>query len=354
MPDVKLYESIWLPNLIATNNWVNESSAAGIPAYWRGMGIVMHGAATCAPKVVDGHTVIPNAFIENICTSWPRYNRYNVYSEMVSQIINHGDWIAVPIDWDEQGYPLEALPLPANEVFTSLVENKVIHRWREWNFSPDQVIQISSPYGRPGVPRGIGVIEAHSLGINTNINQMKWLNSTAAGGGVPSAIAIPPSDIGREKAQEFREDWMEAHSTGELGIGVMGPGWDLKVMNQNMRDAQFNESMTLTTTFVAFMLNIDPSFLAATMPKGAEDDYANLSQRESGLLRDLSRWTTPIEQTLSRYVPAGEVKFQPQEYLKPTPKEQADYYAVLVTMGVLDAAEVREILGFTPRSGASE
>lgn len=180
----------------------------------------------------------------------------------------------------------------------------------------------------PGRATGLGPIEAASSTFLGGKTATDAVNSNFTKGVYPSGVITHPTALSKERADELRDQFVEANA----GINnrrpvVMSGGTTFTTQQMTSRDAQWIEARDLTIADVARLLGIPFAMLGIPVA-GSSLTYTNRAHVATDYLRNA------LQPILSRLASAAEswlpttqrARWDVSEFLRPDPQARIDLY----------------------------
>jgi HK97 family phage portal protein len=345
------------------NITVNDETALGISAFWRGVSLI---AGTIAAMPLKTYERTPNGKIP--VPSW---------------LDNpSGPYMLSPFGWVER---ILMHLLMRGEAFLQLVYNQggelvganVVHpaavsvRWMGISkvYTATFVNGTSQRLVPPGDPteegdgnmlqimglsldglRGASPLTLFRHGVALAIAGEQAAGKVFSDGLLVSGLVSPEDDMNEGDAATLMED---IRSKGE---GVENAG-GLLMVNRKMKftpwsltpeDAQFLQSRQFSVLDVSRLFGIPPHLLAAMEAQSSWG--TGIAEQNLALQKyTLQPWTTRVEQSLSALLPANQFcEFDYKGLLQGTPKEEIDLIMAQMAVGLLTWEEARELMGRDP------
>lgn len=176
----------------------------------------------------------------------------------------------------------------------------------------------------------------------------RYSDTLARAGWVPTTALTHPAELTAEQSAELQTQWINARISSMGLPAVLSGGVDFKQLQLSPRDLALTELAAMTETRIAYLLGV-PAYMVG-LPQSTD----SLVYNTAALTLDfhwrasLRPFVRPVMGALSnRLLPAGTtLELNRDEYVKPGPLEQAQYYATMhgiVDPGVGAAMTVPEI-----------
>jgi HK97 family phage portal protein len=239
---------------------------------------------------------------------WPMSGRAEWVSYIVHSLIMLGDAIALPTDFDADGYARQVIPIDPRRVAIYVEGGQV---WYEVTLNSGESFRLTrmDVFHAKGLMqtsdglRGLGVVDIHRAEWGAKLALQRYGANAWSGGGVPSGIVkVHLREVSKEQAQGIKDDWMIAFA--DRVPAILSELMDFTPISWSPEDAQYLESAKLSVADIACMFNLDPTDLDATY--GASMTYANREQRAyDRLLSSIGPLIVRIEQAFRFILPRG-------------------------------------------------
>ena len=239
---------------------------------------------------------------------WPMSGRAEWLTYVVHSMVMLGDAIAIPVDFDADGYARQLIPVDPRMVDIyaeggQLVYDLSLRNGSSYVLSRSEVFHAKGLFTSTDGLRGIGVVAMHRAQWQMELALQRYGASAYSGGGVPSGIVkVHLREIGEEQAKGIKADWSTAFA--DRVPAVLSELMDFTPISWTPADAQYLEAAKLSVADIACMFNLDPTDLDATY--GASMTYANREQRAyDRLLSSIGPLIVRIEQAFRFILPRG-------------------------------------------------
>ena len=203
--------------------------------------------------------------------------------------------------------------------------------------------------------RGLGVVAMARLSLGTGLQGDKAAYRTFANGAMISGLVTPAADEEFEKGDaELVKTEINSVMTGAEHAGdivVMSRKLQFQAWQLSAADAQFLESRTFSIDEVGRWFGVPPHLLGLT--EKATSWGQGIAEQNRGLARyTLSSWTHPIEERMTRLIPAGKAaEFDYTEFTEPSPEEKITLILSQVNGGLITPNEGRRLMNLAPLAG---
>lgn len=148
--------------------------------------------------------------------------------------------------------------------------------------------------------------------------------------------------------EQIRSQWMQIHSSGQGGLGVLEGDSEYIPISQNSADAQMLETREFNITEIARFFNINPVLLG-------DLSHSSYNDIEQSQIEFVTHTLLPIinlfEDELNRKLITNSrqyIDLDESELMKGNMTTLANYYSTLVSNGIITIDESRKQLGFNP------
>lgn len=222
--------------------------------------------------------------------------------------------------------------------------------------TPQQVMHIPG-FGYDGV-RGLSPIGWAREAVGASLSMEKYANLLWDNGALAAGILTSKQKIDDPKADSLQQRWQDMMVGLEKAhrIAVLDQGADFRQLSIPPEDAQYIESRKFQVIEIARLYGIPPHLLAEV--ERSTSWGTGIEQQNLGFV---TYTLTPgylrrIERRVKKELlgPKQAAEFAVQALLRGDAKTRAEYYQIMVELGVLDADEVRDLENFGPRGGGIE
>jgi HK97 family phage portal protein len=201
--------------------------------------------------------------------------------------------------------------------------------------------------------RGLSVISIARNSLGTAIAGDRAAAKMFSEGALISGIVSPEDDWQEGDAKTIRASldqnvagWENASKVAVVNRKLKFTPWTM-----SMEDAQFIQSRQFQIEEIARWTGVPPHLLMQTEKQTSWG--TGVAEQNRGLARfSLNGWTSRIEQTLSRLLPAPRfVEFDFAGLERPTPEQEIDLLIKQVQAGLMTVNEARKIRNMDPIPG---
>jgi len=287
---------------------VSGSDVLGIPAFNRGKNLIagILGQMPLVDRQADG-TPWPESPV--MTDPWPVLSYPEWISYQVDAVILTGDAMALPADFDFDGYARQLVPIDprAVQVYIDPDTGQVLYDI----FTDVGVITLprSAVWHAKGLTlttdglRGVGVPAQMAMALGGSLALMRYAYAAFTNSGVPSGIIkLAVRQPGQKQVEDIKADWMRIFQ--DRTPAVIGNMMDFTPLGWSPVDVAATEFAKLSVADVAFALNLDPTDLDTTL--GSSMTYANREQRAfDRLLTSIGPYLSRFEQAFRFVLPRG-------------------------------------------------
>lgn len=343
---------------------VGETSALGVSAVWQAVALIS-GAVAQLPlrtlRDVDGKRTRVTSFLDDP-GAHIGLTPYAWKEQILLHLLLHGETFlahvpngagslagltpfhpsAVEVNWDDSR--------PGGKRFTANLTNGTR---RDYDASDMTQIMSRSLDGL----RGLSVIAIARNSLGTSIAGERAAAKLFANGPLFAGYLSPKDDDTTEEEAKTIGASTDANAMGwenANSVPVFNRRLEFTPWSMSMADAQFLESRAFQIQEVARWFGVPANLL---MDPGAVSTWGTgVEIQNRGLHRyNLTRWTTLIEEALSRLVASARfAEFDYAGFLKPTPEEEIRLLIEQVKAGVITVNEYRRIRNMDPIEGGDE
>lgn len=221
----------------------------------------------------------------------------------------------------------------------------------------DQIIHIpgillENPY------IGVSVVQAHRNSLGIELGRQRFEGRYINNDGSPGVILKNAGTPTKEQRDEIRAGYEARHmgSNNAGRVGMMWGGWDLDSAPVNLQDAQFIESKRYGVQDIGRMLGVPGGLLGEpdyTTPESPEQENMKFLQH------GLTPWMSRVEQGLATDIdlfpePDWSVEFDEHGFLRADIKTRYDAYRLARQGGWITANEIRRDEGRESVDGGDE
>jgi HK97 family phage portal protein len=327
---------------------VTPTTTLSLPAAWRAVNLIA-GTACQLPLLdrQDDGGIWPDRPV--LVDPWPVMGYAEWISYQLHAVVMLGDAMALPADFDPDGFPRQLVPIDPRYVVVRVDDQtgRVLYDV----YLGDRILTLgrSDVWHAKGLVltsdglRGIGVVSA-MRGALTNTLELQRYGANVFGAGVPSGIVkIHVREVAQEQASQVKADWMTAFR--DRVPAVLSELMDFQPIAWSPEDAQFLEASRFSVAQVAFMFNLDPTDLDTSL--GSSLTYANREQRAyERLLTSIGPLLVRLEQAYRFVMPrAHRAQFDRSVVLWSDASTRASVETAELANGSVTLNEVRRANG---------
>lgn len=328
---------------------VTEGNMLGLPGAWRSINLISHGVAQMTPpRVLSADGVTPIAAPPIVTRPCAAMGAFDFWASAVAHAVSRGNFVGILADPEPTtGWPRQAIPVNTSFVHVRYdADGFLRYSIGDLDLSADEVVHVRG-YTIPGDPWGIGAVENFRRALGAKLDEQNLSAGTFKSGAVPSGIIkVNRPKVTTEQADEVQQQWITAHASAGRVPAVLSEMFDFTPISWSPEDAEFLASRQFSVAELAFMFNLDPTDLSASVGVSGALSYANTSQREvSRTVNTYAPWCRRFADAWSDLIPGGAfVKFVPEHLMVMTPIELATLHATEITSGTLTIDEARASL----------
>lgn len=335
---------------VATGQYGGDAEAAtlAIPAAWRATNLISGFIAQMPMSCFDGN---PPTHVDNarqlLNDPWPIISYFNWMFGCAASVVLRGNFYAVKADYDDStGLPRQLIPINNDDV-TVIYEKGVLSY---------EIVGVDRPLSRPevfhvrgfmlpGMLTGVGVIEAHRVGLQQTRQLMDYGAGAYASGGVPPVVMrVDKPELTEQEAEYLQSRWVQRHSAQDRRPAVIPKIVELDKVGLSMQDAEYLESRQFSIAEIAYMFNLDPEDLSASLRnRSGRIEYQNIEAKmRDRLIFSLQPWMSRIEQTFRLDLPgACYARFDTNELFRADSLNRMRTYDIALKNNIYSLQEVR-------------
>lgn len=171
-----------------------------------------------------------------------------------------------------------------------------------------------------------------------------------------SGVLTVTGQLQQKQKDEIRSSWAQAYANGGQGLAVLQGNMSYQPIQISAKDSQMLESRQFNVQDIARFFGISPVLLGDL--SHASYNTIEAVQQEF-LLHTLQPYVTMIENEFNRKLlkPSERklsIVLETNEILRTNKQAQGQYYATMLSNGILTRNEVRKELGYNPVEGGDE
>lgn len=212
---------------------------------------------------------------------WPMMGRAEWLTFQLHALIVLGDAIALPTDFDVDGFARQLVPVDPRlvNIYVDPSSGQVVYDF----YLGDSVLRLGRAdvwhakglYLTSDGLRGIGTIAQFSEPWNAALELQRY-GRNAYGSGVPSGIVkVHLREVGQEQASQIKDDWRVAFR--DRVPAILSELMDFTPIAWSPHDMEWLAAAQFSVAQVAMMFNLDPTDLDTSL--GSSMTYANREQR---------------------------------------------------------------------------
>lgn len=328
--------------------YATPSTVAGLPAAARALNMI--AGIICQLPLMDRRA--DGSYWDTppvLDDPWPSSGRAEWISYIVHSALMLGDAIAIPADYDADGYARQLIPLDPRQVDIYAEDGQIwydliLRNGDRFRLTRSDVFHVKGLFLTSDLLRGIGVVTMHRAEWQAKLALQRYGANAYSGGGVPSGIVkVHLREVSEAQAQGIKADWMMAFA--DRVPAILSDLMDFTPISWSPEDAQYLDSAKLSVADIACMFNLDPTDLDATY--GASMTYANREQRAyDRLLSSIGPLIVRIEQAFRFILPRGHSAYFDRSVLLWSDAQTRAYVQQTgITDGTLTINEARKANG---------
>lgn len=325
-----------------------EGQALGLPAAWRAVNLIANGVASMAPLelyAADGLSKLdaPPILVRPLATM----TTFDFWATAVATALMRGNFVGINADYGPNGYPNQVVPVHPDFVFAYVDRaGYTVYDIVGTLYSAEEVTHVRA-FSTIGAPWGVGVVENFRRSLGQQLDQQNLVGSTYRTGAVPSVIIeLDRPEVEETQATSVQNQWIENHGSGSRRPAVIPNTMKVTPISWSPEDTQFIEARQMSVSEVAFMFNLDPSDLGASVG-GTSITYANREQQQQQRVTDAyGPMMLRFEQAWSDLTPGGNyARFCPEALLRTDSKTRAEVHQINIATSVETVDEARNAEG---------
>ena len=222
---------------------------------------------------------------------------------------------------------------------------------------PDRIIHIpgillEDPYV------GVSVVEAHRHSLGNELGRQRFEGRYIANDASPGLLLKHPGNVTKEQRDEIRASVDSRHAgASQAGrTALVWGGWDMDHAPISLNDAQFIESKRYSVQDIGRMLGIPSGLLNdPDAPGGDSPEQENMRFLKHGLKSWMERAEQGVEKDRDLFPePDWEVEFDENGFLRADIQTRYNAYRLGRQGGWVTANEIRSLEGLPPVDGGDE
>jgi len=325
-----------------------EAATLAIPAAWRATNLIAGFIAQMPLQALDGNPPTTVDMSRQLLNDpWPAISYYNWMFGCAASVVLRGNFYAVKSDYDEStGNPRQLIPISCDDVTVSYEKGVLtydivgVDRPLSWL----EVFHVRG-FMLPGMLTGVGVIEAHRAGLQQTRQLMDYGAGAYASGGVPPVVMrVDKPELSEHEAEYLQSRWVQRHSAHDRRPAVIPKIVELEKVGLSMQDAEYLESRQFSIAEIAYMFNLDPEDLSASLRnRSGRIEYQNIEAKmRDRLIFSLQCWMSRIEQAFRHDLPGTvHARFDTTELFRADSLNRMRTYDLALRNKVYTLEEVR-------------
>jgi HK97 family phage portal protein len=325
-----------------------EAATLAIPAAWRATNLIAGFIAQMPlsayddtpPKEIDASKQLLN-------DPWPAISYYNWMFGCAASLVLRGNFYGVKADFDEStGNPRQIIPINNDDVTVNYEKGVLTYdivgmpRSLSWL----EVFHVRG-FMLPGMLTGVGVIEAHRAGLAATRQLMDYGTGAYASGGVPPVVMrVDKPELSEQEAEYLQNRWVQRHGAHDRRPAVIPKIVEIEKVGLSMQDAEYLESRQFSIAEIAYMFNLDPEDLSASLRnRSGRIEYQNIEAKmRDRLIFSLQMWMSRIEQAFRMDLPgAAYARFNTNELFRADSLTRMRTYDLALKNNIYTLEEIR-------------
>lgn len=349
---------------------VNEKTALGIPAFYRGVKVIAETISSLKWEVqdtdADGNiTQRPTHPVYRLLTEpSPRYNKITFLETLVAYSVIRGNGYAYIRRNPSTLRPIELRLLdPRNvepyinqegELRYKMYSGRGLQRSLEV-VEHDNMIHISNMVMDEDHIEGLSPLSVFRNSLGLPMAMTEWAGKTFKDGSPLQGLLSTDAALTREQLDQATDQWKKQLSKGNTPI--LPGGLKFQAITLSPEDALFVENYQLTVGEVSRILGVPPPFLSDL----ERATFSNIEELGRWLVTYTIRpWVKRIEAEFNRKLlyerekGKTRVRGSMESLLRGNMQNQADFLQKMVIGGVMSRNEARKYIGLNSREGLDE
>lgn len=263
---------------------------------------------------------------------------------------------------DGRGRPGELCPLDAMQMLLERNETtgKLTYTYgsEKRAIKPENIWRIT---GFSDNRHGYGIVGRSPMNMfKETIGQViageQFISAMLKNGGVPKVALKVAQKLNEDQREQVRAGWEEKHKGAKKAgnIAILHNGADIKELSMSAADSQLMEFLGIKGKDICGIFGVPPHIV------GIDSDvkYSNMEQQNLAfLIHGLLPWIINGEQTVYRDLLSRlerkkyYAKYNVNALLRADTKTRADFYKILLNIGVITINEIRELEELNPVAG---
>lgn len=286
---------------------VTASTVLGLPAAWRAANLL---AGTCCQLPLRDRQDDGGLWPERpvLTAPWPLVGYAEWITYQVHALIILGDAMALPADFDTDGFPRQLVPIDPRMVQvrldadTGAVAYDVFLGGGVLTLGPADIWHARGLVLTSDLLRGIGVVTAMRVPLCNALELQRYTGNVFASGVPSGVVKVHLREVEQATASQIKADWSAAFR--DRVPAVLSDLMDFTPIAWTPEDAQFLEAARFSVAELAMAFNLDPTDLDTSL--GSSMTYANREQRAyERLLTSIGPYLARIEQAFRFMTPRG-------------------------------------------------
>jgi len=331
------------------DTWGDATAATlAVPAAWPATNLIAGFIAQMNLTCLDGN---PPSHIDAgkqlLNNPWPAISYFDWMFGAACSVVLRGNYYAVKADYDEAtGNPRQLIPVSVDDVAVNYEKGRLTYdivgmpRSLSWL----EVFHVRG-FMMPGMLTGVGVIEAHRAGLAATRQLMDYGAGAYASGAVPPIVMrVDKPELTEAEAEYLQNRWVQRHTAHDRRPAVIPKIVEIEKVGLSMQDAEYLESRTFSIAEIAYMFNLDPEDLSASLTnRSGRIEYQNIEAKmRDRLIFSLQPWMSRIEQAYTNDLPGScYARFNTNELFRADSLTRMKMYEIALANHIYTLEEVR-------------
>ncbi|MEM9040770.1 MAG: phage portal protein [Actinomycetota bacterium] len=335
---------------------ITESKLRGLPAANFAVNKIANAVASMSPlRVVDDEDetvrVTPTPLVAK--RPMPTLGTFDFWHSAISHALRQGNFVALPVDFDEPGFPRQVLPIHSDFVSCHLDRaGYTVYEILGNVFSAEQVLHVRGPHTIVGQPWALSPVAVFAQSLGLSLDIQRYASNSFRSGSVPSVIISldttqdPPAEV----VERIQTQWINRHGSGQRRPAVTPKTMNVETVGWSPHDSELIEAMKLDVATMAMVFDLEPADLSTSLGGDSTMTYENLSDRQNARIVDVfGPWMRRFEEAWSDLLPEGQCsRFDPERTMRMNATKRAELQRTRIESGVTTVDEERAAEGREP------
>lgn len=348
---------------------VNEMSALGIPAFYRGVKVIAETIASLQWDVqqvdADGNiTTVQNHPVSALLNEpSPRYNKITFLETVLAYSVIRGNGYAYISRNERSQRPTELRIVSPSNVEPYLNQNgELYYKVYTGNLnSTVEIVEFTDMIHIPNIVMdedhicGLSPLSVFRNSLGLPLAMTEWAGKTFKDGSPLQGLLSTDKAMSEAQLDQAADQWKKQLNKGNTPI--LPGGLKFQAITLSPEDALFIENYKLTIEEISRMLGVPPPFLSDL----DRATFSNIEEQNRWLVTYTIRpWVKRIEAEFNRKLlyesEKGSIRVRAnmESLLRGNTKDQAEFIAKMVLSGVMTRNEARKNIGLNSVDGLDE